>query len=154
MRRTTPRTRLRAGLLAAGLALAAVAAACGSGSGDGGTSPTAPTQPTGVRPSSPAMLTIVMPTNGQQFKSGQTIPVDIKLTGAKIVRQSTTHITPTTGHLHLYVDDAIVSMNYQTTNTLKGVKPGVHVMKVEFVAADHLPFDPRVIQAVTFQVKS
>jgi hypothetical protein len=144
---------VRAGLLAAGLALATVAAACGGGSGAGGTSPTAPTQPTGVRPSSPAMLTVITPSNGQQFKAGQSIPVDVKLAGAKIVKQTTTHITPTTGHLHLYLDDAIVSMNYQTTNTLKGVKPGMHVMKVEFVAADHLPFDPRVIQAVTFEVK-
>ena len=28
----------------------------------------------------------------------------------------------------------------------------MHVMKVEFVAADHLPFDPRVVSAVTFEV--
>jgi len=150
MRTTTmglPRPRA---LLALGLALvAAVTVACGGGGGDGGTSPS--TQSSG-RPSSPAKLTILSPTNGQSFKAGQTIPVNVKLTGAKIVRQTTQHITPTTGHLHLYVDNAIVSMNYQTTNQLKGVKPGVHVMKVEFVAADHLPFDPRVIQAVTFQV--
>ncbi len=143
---STSRPRPRA-LLAFGLALvAAVAVACGGGGG-----PTPTTQASG-RPSSPAKLTILSPTNGQSFKDGQIIPVNVKLTGARIVRQATTHITPTTGHLHLYVDNAIVSMNYQTTNQLKGVKPGVHVMKVEFVAADHLPFDPRVIQAVTFQV--
>ncbi|HEY7280785.1 MAG TPA: hypothetical protein VID47_04240 [Actinomycetota bacterium] len=149
--RTTRTGRLHPkALLALGLALVAtMTVACGGGPGGGATTPS--TQTSG-RPSSPAKLTILSPTDGEAFKAGQIIPVDVKLTGAKIVRQTTTHITPTTGHLHLYVDNAIVSMNYQTTNQLKGVKPGVHVMKVEFVASDHLPFDPRVIQAVTFQV--
>ena len=135
-------------LLVMGLAvLALTAAACGGGGGDGGAS----TQPS-ARPSSPAHVKIETPTNGETFKAGATIPVKVQLTGARIVRQTTKHITPTTGHLHLYVDDALVSMNYQTTNALKGVKPGMHVMKVEFVAADHIPFDPRVITAVTFEV--
>ncbi len=135
-------------LLVMGLAvLALTAAACGGGGGDGGAS----TQPSS-RPSSPAHVKIEAPTNGETFKAGATIPVKVQLTGARIVRQTTKHIKPTTGHLHLYVDDALVSMNYQTTNALKGVKPGMHVMKVEFVAADHIPFDPRVITAVTFEV--
>jgi hypothetical protein len=133
-------------MIAATVVVALALVACGGGSGgDGGSPPSA-------RPSSPAKLTIESPTNGETFKAGATIPVDVKLTGARIVRQTTTHITPTTGHLHLYVDNAIVSMNYKTTNTLKGVKPGMHVMKVEFVAADHNPFDPRVISGVTFEV--
>jgi hypothetical protein len=97
-------------------------------------------------------VTIEAPKNGASFPAGTPIPVRVQLTGAKIVRQSTKNITPTTGHLHLLVDDAVVSMNYSTVNTLKGVEPGMHVMKVEFVAADHLPFDPRVIAAVTFEV--
>jgi hypothetical protein len=143
IRTTGPRALLVAGLTA----LALTAPACGGRGGDGG----ATTQPSS-RPSSPAHVKIETPTNGETFKAGATIPVKVQLTGAKIVRRTTTHITPTTGHLHLYVDNALVSMNYQTTNSLKGVKPGMHVMKVEFVAADHNPFDPRVITAVTFEV--
>jgi hypothetical protein len=143
IRTAGPRALLVSGLAA----LALTAAACGGGSGDGGPS----TSPS-IRPSSPAHVTIEQPTNGETFKAGATIPVKVQLTGAKIVRQTTTHITPTTGHLHLYVDNGLVSMNYQTTNTLKGVKSGMHVMKVEFVAADHIPFDPRVVTAVTFEV--
>jgi hypothetical protein len=127
------------------LALALVSAGCGGG-GDGPPTPTA-------RPSSPAKVTIESPTNGESFPAGTEIPVKVQLTGAKIVKQTTKNITPTTGHLHLLVDNAVVSMNYATTETLKGVEPGMHVMKVEFVAADHLPFDPRVISAVTFEVK-
>jgi hypothetical protein len=29
----------------------------------------------------------------------------------------------------------------------------MHVLRVEFVASDHLPFNPRIFTAVTFQVK-
>ncbi|MFL5797008.1 MAG: hypothetical protein ACJ77A_03625 [Actinomycetota bacterium] len=135
-------------LLVVGVAsLALTAAACTGGGGDGSAS-----TPPSSRPSSPAQVKIETPTNGETFKAGATIPVKVRLSGARIVRQTTKHITPTTGHLHLYVDNALVSMNYQTTNMLKGVKPGMHIMKVEFVAADHLPFEPRVITAVTFEV--
>jgi hypothetical protein len=30
---------------------------------------------------------------------------------------------------------------------------GTHVVKVEFVAADHLPFEPRVLSQAAFVVK-
>jgi len=140
----TGRTRLAGGAVVLALALTAAACGGGDGGGDGGT-PTA-------RPSSPATVAIVTPTNGDSFPAGTTIPVKVDLEGGRIVKQATKNITPTTGHLHLSVDDEIVSMNYGTTNSLKGVKPGMHVMKVEYVAADHLPFDPRVVAAVTFEV--
>jgi Family of unknown function (DUF6130) len=145
--RTT--NRRRAALAAGVVGIALLAAACGGGSGPGdGTS----TQPS-ARPSSPAKVAIESPKNGQTFTSG-TIPVRIKLTGARIVPRTSLHITPTTGHLHLYVDDQIVSMNYKAVATLKDIKPGLHDLRVEFVAADHLPFDPRVIADVSFEVKS
>jgi hypothetical protein len=38
-------------------------------------------------------------------------------------------------------------MNYQAHQTIPNVVPGHHVLTVEFVAADHLPFDPRVVAA-------
>jgi len=140
------RTILRPILLTAAVTLALLTAACGGGGNDGPTPTT--------RPSSPATVTIESPTNGESFPAGTDIPVKVELAGAKIVKQTTKNITPTTGHLHLLVDNAVVSMNYKATDTLKGVEPGMHVMKVEFVAADHLPFNPRVISAVTFEVKS
>jgi hypothetical protein len=34
------------------------------------------------------------------------------------------------------------------------VAPGQHTLRVEFVASDHLPFDPRVISEVVFEVKA
>ena len=41
----------------------------------------------------------------------------------------------------------------QTSAKLTAVQPGLHVLRVEFVASDHLPFDPRVIAQVAFEVK-
>jgi hypothetical protein len=120
-------------------------AACG-GSANSQTTTTPST-----RPSSPAKLSIVTPKNGQVFH-GATVPVRISLIGARIVKPVTTHITPTKGHVHLLLDGRIVSMNYSLDDVIHDVKPGSHVLQVEFVASDHLPFDPRVIAAVTFEV--
>jgi hypothetical protein len=36
---------------------------------------------------------------------------------------------------------------------LSNLTPGQHLLKVEFVASDHAPFDPRVIAAVAFEVQ-
>ena len=76
----------------------------------------------------------------------------VSLKGAHVVKPTTTHIVPTQGHIHVYLDDQIVSMNYSLDNTVH-VTPGEHVLRVEFVASDHLPFDPRVVKAVVFEVK-
>ena len=101
----------------------------------------APT-PAGSRPSSPAIVTIVSPTAGQVV-TGTSLHIVISLQGATVVPATTTNISPTTGHVHLYVDNALVSMNYGLTQDLP-VHPGTYVLKAEFVAADHAPFDPRV----------
>lgn len=136
--------RLAASLLMASLLLAA----CGGGSaGSGG-----PTSTPTARPSSPATIRILAPANGAVVH-GPKVRVRVALTGARIVDVTTTHITPTTGHLHLYLDGKIISMNYQLTQTIPSVPPGQHVLKVEFVAADHLPFDPRIITGVVIEVK-
>jgi hypothetical protein len=123
-----------------------VAAACGSSSSATGApsigpSLAAPT-PAGSRPSSPAVLTFVSPT-ANEVVTGTTLHVALTLQNATIVPATTTNISPTTGHIHLYVDNALVSMNYQLTQELP-VHPGTYVMYAEFVAADHAPFDPRV----------
>jgi hypothetical protein len=137
----------------AGTALALVATllltACGGG-GDGGGGGGTPTP--GARPSSPAQISIVSPKEGSVVR-GPSVLVRVKIVGATIVPATTRAITPTTGHLHLSLDGKLISMNYQATQTLPDVPPGTHVLKIEFVAADHLPFDPRVITGVTFTVK-
>jgi len=104
------------------------------------------------RPSSPAKIQIITPTNGEVIH-GSTVAVKVKLSNARIVPQTSTNITPTEGHLHLYLDDQIESMNFSDATTIGGVPAGLHTLKVEFVATDHLPFDPRVIEQVAFEVK-
>lgn len=142
-------------LLAALAATLLVVVACGSpaatagpssgSSGNAGAS-SAP------RPASPAMVSIVQPTNGQTL-SGSSIHVVLQLSGATIVPATTTTITPTTGHVHLYVDNQLVSMNYGLEQDIP-ITPGSHVLKAEFVAADHAPFNPRVYSSqVIFTVQ-
>ena len=52
------------------------------------------------------------------------------------------------------LDGKLVSMTSGTSQLLQGLTPGEHLLQVEFVANDHAPFDPRVLAAVTFEVKS
>ena len=103
--------------------------------------------PSVVRPSSPAVVNIVEPAAGQTV-SGTTVHVVLSLMGAKIVSQTTTHIRPDEGHVHLFVDHVLVSMNYGLEQDLP-VHPGTYVLSAEFVAADHAPFNPRVLSADT-----
>ena len=92
------------------------------------------------------------PQDGQVFH-GADVPVRVMLHDARIVPATTTNIVPDEGHLHISLDGEIVSMNLGLTDALHQVAPGIHVVQVEFVASDHLPFDPRVIQQVTFEVR-
>jgi hypothetical protein len=113
-------------------------------------SPAATSQ--GSRPSSPAVVTIVSPTNGAVI-SGTTVHIVLTLTGATITTVTTTNIQPTLGHVHLYVDNNLVSMNYGLTQDVT-VQPGTYVLRAEFVASDHAPFNPRVwSDQVFFTVK-
>ena len=141
-----PRRGLAAAVALAALAL--VASACAKGSSAANPSPTPSS-----RPSSPARVIIVSPTNGQVIH-GSTVRIRVKLVGAKIVPATTTHIVPTEGHLHVYLDNQIAGMNFQLTDEIGNVSPGMHVLRVEFVASDHLPWDPRVFSQVTFEMRS
>jgi hypothetical protein len=137
----------RSARLAMTILAVALAGACskGSGAADGTPTPYA-------RPSSPATVAILSPTNGEVVH-GSDVKIRVELNGAKIVPATTTHIVPTKGHLHVYLDDQIVSMNFKLTGDIGDVGPGMHVLRVEFVASDHRPFDPRVFTAVTFEDK-
>ena len=150
MMRRLPRTRrVRAAVLLAALALAVTACS----GGDGGSAPpaAATTAATAPRPSSPAKLTIMAPRNGQTVRQDRP-EVRLELVGGKIISQTTNRIQGDEGHIHLLVDGKLVDMNYGLRQRLPQLPPGQHVLQVEFVAADHAPFDPRVLTQAAFQV--
>jgi len=85
---------------------------------------------------------------------GSDVPISVKLTGATVVPATTTSVVPTQGHIHVSLDGELVAMNFGLSDTVHDVQPGPHVLQVEFVASDHLPFNPRVIAQTTFESKA
>jgi hypothetical protein len=133
-------------------ALVVLASACGSDGAGGPTASGAATGSSGPRPASTASLRIEEPRQNQVV-TGTSTPLVVQLTGAKVVPTTSTDLQPDRGHLHVYLDDSLVTMTAAARTELTDLTPGRHLLKVEFVATDHAPFDPRVIAAVTFEVK-
>ena len=125
-------------LLILAVAAATLLSAC-SGSSGGNTTPT-------PRPSSPAALQIISPTPNEVV-TGSTVRVVVALQNAMVVKQTSTHIQPDQGHVHLYLDSKLIYMAYQLTQDVP-VTPGTYALKAEFVASDHAPFNPRVWSSV------
>jgi hypothetical protein len=143
--------------------LALLLAACGSGDATSdGTDPTASgmtgmdddasVSPASERPSTDATLRIVSPTDGEVVEGD--VELEVELDGAKLVAETSTDLRPDEGHLHVLLDDQLISMTEGLEQTITDVAPGDHLLKVEFVANDHAPFDPRVIAAVAFEAES
>jgi hypothetical protein len=132
------------------IALAALVAAC---SQPGASAEPGPSGSLGPRPSSPATVEILEPAANATL-TGMSVHVVLKLNGATIVPATTTDLRPDQGHVHLYVNNVLVSMNYGLEQDI-AVQPGTVALKAEFVAADHAPFSPRVWSPeVIFSVKS
>jgi hypothetical protein len=147
MRQLPDRTR------ATRLALAALAVVLlGACSSAGGSTPTPAPATVAARPSSTAKLTILAPRNGQTL-SRQSPEVRLGLAGAKLVSRTSNRIRPDQGHIHLLVDGKLVAMDYGLNERLPSLTPGQHLVQVEFVAADHAPFDPRILSQAAFTVE-
>lgn len=136
------------------LALLAVVAvtlvACG---GSDGPEPSSQAPPPIARPSSTARLAVVSPENGEIVR-GSTVELRVELEGARLVPQTTTDTAPDEGHLHVLLDEELISMTEGTEQEIPDVVPGMHRLTVEFVASDHAPFDPRVVAVVAFEVRT
>ena len=145
------RTRTAVLLAVAGLGLALTA--CSGGNSGGPDAPATTTAVAAARPSSPAKLIITRPKNGQTVRQ-QRPELHLELDGGKIVSQTTTRVQGDEGHIHLHVDGKLVAMNYGLRQRLPALPPGQHVVQVEFVAADHAPFEPRILTQAAFEVAS
>jgi len=106
-----------------------------------------------TRPSSDARIRFLSPANGATYRGDPaTVPIRLSLTGARIVARTSTKLTRDEGHIHLYLDGALVSMTYALQAQLQ-VVPGAHRLTAEFVALDHAPFAPRVRAVASFVVE-
>ena len=129
----------------AAVSVALLLASCGSGSPTGSVpaptdAPYASYVPSG-RPSTPAKVSIVSPAPNEVVH-GTSVHVVVSLIGATIVDDTNEDIRPDQGHVHLYIDNTLVYMQYSLTKDIP-VTPGTYVLKAEFVANDHAPFNPR-----------
>ena len=136
-------------LMGAVLLVMALAAGCNGESSGGVATPTT----SGPRPASTGTLAIVEPTPGTVV-SGTTIHVKVDVQGATILNDPrAVAVKPDEGHIHVSLDGKIVSMQYGPETDV-AVTPGRHLLEVEFVAGDHIRFNPAVKQAVTFTVEA
>jgi hypothetical protein len=125
----------------------AALAACGGGSPKATNSPSA----SFTRLTSTGHLTIVSPTPNEVVH-GSTLDVKVTLTGARIVSQTTSNVTPDTGHIHVSIDGQVKTFYSGVEYKATGLTPGLHVVTVEFVMANHAPFSPRVLVKQSFRV--
>lgn len=111
-----------------------------------------PVVPPATRPSTSATLGIASPESGAVIRTDH-VNLVVELEGAELTDVASTDLRPDQGHLHVTMDDQLISMTSGLEQVLPGLTPGGHLLKVEFVANDHAPFEPRVIAAVSFRVK-
>ena len=122
--------------------LALVLASCGGGAGE---------EPQAERIASTAEMSIVEPAQGAVI-TGNKMRVVISLEGGRVIPQATRTIKPDEVHIHLSLDGKLSTMTYGLDQEIE-VTPGSHILQAEFVAGDHAPFKPRVIQARRIEVR-
>ena len=103
------------------------------------------------RPRSTATLAIVEPLPGATI-SGASIQIRLTLSGARLVMQTSTRLVPDEGHIHVKLDGQLVSMTAGLDQQVP-VTTGPHVIEAEFVANDHLPFNPRILTTLPFVIR-
>jgi hypothetical protein len=149
---------MRRPLLVLLTALLVCVAACGSAAPGGDPSSSATAAPTpyptpsgglGHRPSTPVKISLLAPTNSEVVH-GTTLVVKVSITGGMVTTVTTGDITPTKGHVHLYLNNQLILMSYTLSQPIT-VKPGLeYTMYAEFVAQDHFPFAPRDVTPTIF----
>jgi len=137
----------------AAAALMLLTSACGSGTSAPTATPASPTPDLAKRLSSPAVLQIVEPAQGQVVH-GTSFHVMVSLQNAHVVKATSTNLKPDEGHVHLYLDNSLIYMQYSLQQDVPA-STGTYSLKAEFVASDHFPFYPRVwSQTIVFTVTS
>ena len=149
-RLAAPARRRLAAPAAAAAALLAVAtlalAACGNDSSTNNSAGRA------GRPSTTATLRILQPTPNET--TAPSVAVQLQLTGGTVAPVgSTLALVANQGHIHLYLDNLLISMTQSLNQSLPTLTAGLHTVRAEFVANDHQPWNPRVTAEVAFTVQ-
>jgi hypothetical protein len=125
-------------LLVLALAVGAGAFAIGGNSGAAATGTVA--RPDGLT------VRIVSPGDKASVRAGRPIDVVAEVDGGEL-SPDTQSDDPRRGHLHVFVDDELISMPSGPTQELE-LEPGAHTITVEFTSADHRSFEPRVVDEI------
>jgi hypothetical protein len=86
------------------------------------------------------------------------VRVRLELEGATLTKEVSRNLSPDEGHIHLRLDGETITLLGDLDENLADilgapVPAGPHLLEAEFVAADHGPFDPRIIVSVPFSVE-
>lgn len=103
------------------------------------------------RPETQAQVEILSPTDGEVLQTAR-VPVQMRLTGARLSETSSLTNRPDEGHLHTTLDGKLMSMTSELSQEID-MPAGEHELEVEFVANDHAPFCSRVSDQVSFSVR-
>ena len=90
-------------------------------------------------------VAIRSPRQGEVVPANEPFRLDIALSGARLVRNTTSD--PKAGHFHVFVDEELVDMPSSKTPDVT-LDAGEHTIAVEFTRADHTSFSPRIIEKV------
>ena len=94
--------------------------------------------------SSPVKIKILSPINDEVIV-GSTAHVTVTVSGGTIEPTFSTNVSPTVGHIHLYMNSELEAMAYATETDIS-VAPGAeYSLYAEWVASDHGSFTPRDI---------
>jgi hypothetical protein len=126
--------------------LVALALAAGAGAFAIGAS-TAPQAASGTVAAPDGLsVEIVEPSDGDSVPANKPFDVETDVAGGELTSASQSD-DPTLGHLHVFVDDQLVSMPNVPTQELE-LEPGEHSIVVEFTTADHRSFEPRITDEI------
>lgn len=89
---------------------------------------------------------IVSPEDGATVPARNEVEVRAEVIGGTLTDAERSE-DPTEGHLHVFVDDAMVSMPVSEASPVT-LEPGTHVITVEFTSADHRSYEPRILDRV------
>jgi hypothetical protein len=125
-------------LLVLAMAVGAGAFAIG-GNSSGGPSGTVPA-PDGLS------VRIESPADGAEVAANRPFDVEARVAGGQISTANQSN-DPRVGHLHVFVDDQLISMPSATTQEVE-LERGQHTIVVEFTSADHRSFKPRITDSI------